>query len=401
MSNSIKRRIKSLLPYLNERQRRIYLATEAESLGYGGISEISRLSGVSRVTITQGLKDLKQKSLEQDCNTRCRKKGGGRKRVTALYPSILNELKLLLYAHTKGNPENPLLWTSKSVRKLQSNLATKGIEVCHRTICDLLKELGYSLQSNRKSLALKESHPDRNAQFEYINAQAKAFIAENEPVISIDAKKKENIGNFKNNGSEYRKKKTPREVLDHDFPLKEKGKATPYGVYDIAQNKGFVNVGISNDTAEFAANSIIKWWKLVGSKRYPNATKIMITADCGGSNGYKVKLWKVKLQEVANQLNKDIYVTHFPPGTSKWNKIEHRLFSYISINWRGKPLDELLTVINLIASTTTATGLTVECVSDTQEYKKGIVVKDKDLENINIKQHQFHGEWNYTIIPNL
>ena len=337
--------------------------------------------------------------MEQEPSIRCRKKGGGRKKVTDLYPNILNELELLIEAHTKGNPENPLLWTSKSVRKLQSNLAAKGIEVCPRTICDLLKELGYSLQSNRKSLALKESHPDRNAQFEYINAQAKTFIAEDEPVISIDAKKKETIGNFKNNGSEYRKKKTPRKVLDHDFPLKEK--ATPYGVYDIAQNKGFVNVGISNDTAEFAANSIIKWWKLVGSKRYPNATKIMITADCGGSNGYKVKLWKVKLQEVANQLNKDIYVTHFPPGTSKWNKIEHRLFSYISINWRGKPLDQLLTVINLIASTTTDTGLTVECVSDTQEYKKGIVVKDKVLKTINIKQHQFHGEWNYTIKPNL
>ncbi len=268
-------------------------------------------------------------------------------------------------------------------------------------MCDLLKESGYSLQSNKKNLVLKESHPDRDKQFEYINEQAKEFIAENEPVISIDAKKKERIGNFKNNGVEYQKKKTPVKVLDHDFPLKEKGKATPYGVYDIAQNKGFVNVGISNDTAEFAANSIIKWWNLVGKKNYPNASRLMITADCGGSNGYRVRLWKVKLQEVSNLLGKAIYVTHFPPGTSKWNKIEHRLFSYISINWRGKPLDELLTVVNLIASTTTSTGLTVECVSDMQEYKKGITVLDDDLENVNIVPQDFHGEWNYIIYPNM
>ncbi len=390
-----------MLPYLNEKQRRLYLATEAEAIGYGGVSQVSRATGISRVTITQGIKELKEKPEEIIEKERCRKKGGGRKKVTEKYPQIRAELEGIIEPHTRGNPENPLLWTSKGVRKIQQALAEKEISVSHRTVCDLLKESGYSLQSNKKDLVLKESHPDRNKQFEYINEQAKVFIAENEPVISIDAKKKERIGNFKNNGVEYQKKKTPVKVLDHDFPLKEKGKATPYGVYDIAQNKGFVNVGISNDTAEFAANSIIKWWNLVGKKNYPNASRLMITADCGGSNGYRVRLWKVKLQEVSNLLGKAIYVTHFPPGTSKWNKIEHRLFSYISINWRGKPLDELLTVVNLIASTTTSTGLTVECVSDMQEYKKGITVLDDDLENVNIVPQDFHGEWNYIIYPNM
>jgi transposase len=394
-------RIKTMLPLLNERQRRLFLATESEAIGYGGVSQVSKVSGVSRVTITQGIKELKSEDVYKMDNERSRRGSGGRKKVTELYPRIYEEIEDIIQPHTKGNPENPLLWTSKSVRKLQNALEERGIKVAHRTICDLLKELGYALLGNRKELALKESHPDRNAQFEYINEQAKMFIAEHEPVISIDAKKKENIGNFKNNGAEWQKSKEPAKVLDHDFPLKEKGKAVPYGVYDIAKNKGFVNVGISGDTAEFAANSILKWWEIVGEKTYPHATKLLITADCGGSNGYRVRLWKVKLQQIANQLKIAIHVTHFPPGTSKWNKIEHRLFSYISINWRGKPLDELLTVINLIASTTTATGLTVECVSDTQEYRKGLAVSDEELDAVNIKPQDFHGEWNYVIFPNL
>jgi hypothetical protein len=356
---------------------------------------------VSRVTITRGVEELKSKDIYA-MNNDCSQKGnGGRKKVSEIYPSIYKEIEELIKPHTKGDPENPLLWTSKSVRKLQSALNGKGIKVAHRTICDLLKELGYALLSNRKDLALKGSHPDRNAQFEYINEHAKEFIAAHEPVISIDSKKKENIGNFKNNGSEWHKSKEPTKVLDHDFPLKEKGKATPYGVYDISENKGFVNVGISSDTAEFATNSILKWWEIVGKKTYPNATKIMITADCGGSNGYKVKLWKVKLQEVVNKINIPVHVTHFPPGTSKWNKIEHQLFSYICINWRGQPLDELMTVINLIASTTTTAGLTVECICDTQEYKKGLVVSDDELNAVNIKPNVFHGEWNYVISPNM
>jgi transposase len=401
MDIQTKNKIKTILPILNERQRRLYLAAEAEAIGYGGISQVSEASGVSRVTITQGIKELKNEDIYSVSKERSRKEGGGRKKVTEKYPNIYDEIETIISPHTRGNPETPLLWTSKSVRKVQAALEEKGIKVAHRTICDLLKEMGYSLLSNRKDLVMKESHPDRDAQFEHINAQAKVFIEEHEPVISIDAKKKENIGNFKNNGAEWQKTKEPIKVLAHDFPLKEKGKAVPYGVYDIASNKGFVNVGISGDTAEFATNSILKWWELVGKKVYPKATKIMITADCGGSNGYRVKLWKVKLQDVANNLNMAIHVTHFPPGTSKWNKIEHRLFSYISINWRGKPLDELLTVINLIASTTTAAGLTVDCISDTQEYRKGIEVSDEELSAVNIKPNDFHGEWNYVIYPIL
>ena len=271
-------RIKTMLPFLNEKQKRLYLATEAQAIGYGGVSQVSRASGLSRVTITQGINELETEPKESLQSERCRREGGGRKKVTETHPDIRDELEKIIEPHTKGNPESALLWTSKGVRKIQKALGGKGISVSHRTICDLLKESGYTLQSNRKDLVIKESHPDRNAQFEYINEQAKVFFAENEPVISIDAKKKENIGNFKNNGVEYHPKKTPVKVLDHDFPLKDKGKATPYGVYDIAQNKGFVNVGISNDTAEFAVNSIIKWWELVGKRYYPNATKISETS---------------------------------------------------------------------------------------------------------------------------
>ena len=284
---------------------------------------------------------------------------------------------------------------------MQNALNKLGYSVCHRTISDLLKANKFSLQTNRKELALKESHPDRNEQFEHINVQTKQFISENEPVISIDAKKKENIGNFKNNGAEYQRTKNPVKVLDHDFPLKEKGKAVPYGIYDIGKNKGFVNVGISSETAEFAANSILKWWASVGQNTYPNATKLMITADCGGSNGYRNRLWKLKLQDIANQLNMPIHVTHFPPGTSKWNKIEHRLFSYISINWRGKPLDELDTIVHFIASTTTDTGLTVQCCIDNGFYQKGIFVSQELIQSIHIQAHSFHGEWNYCVSPNL
>ena len=307
----------------------------------------------------------------------------------------------MITPHTKGNPENPLKWTSKSVRKLQTSLKEFGYGISHRTVSDLLKLLGYSLQSNRKELALKKSHPDRNAQFEHINAQAKQFMEENEPVISIDAKKKEKIGNFMNNGSEYQKAKNPVKVLDHDFPLKDKGKATPYGIYDIGKNKGFVNVGISSDTAEFAANSILKWWETVGKTAYPNASKLMITADCGGSNGYRNRLWRVKLQEIANRLDMPVHVNHFPPGTSKWNKIEHRLFSFISINWRGKPLVDLVTIINLIASTTTSAGLSVECTSDMKTYQKSIVVSHEAFNAVILKPQDFHGEWNYIVFPNL
>jgi hypothetical protein len=285
------------------------------------------------------------------------------------------------------------------MRNLESALATKGYTVSDTTIAEILKMQGYSLQSNRKDLAIKSSHPDRNAQFEHINEQAKECILKGQPIISIDAKKKENIGNFKNNGVEYRKKGEPVQVLDHDFPIDDLGKATPYGIYDVIKNTGFVNVGISRDTAEFAVESIRKWWNLTGKKVYPDAKSIYITADSGGSNGWRVRLWKVKLQELANELGIDLIVSHFPSGTSKWNKIEHRLFSFISKNWRGKPLISLAVIVSLIGATTTEKGLTVECAVDRNIYEKGIKVSDEELAAVNIKPDAFHGEWNYTIVP--
>jgi len=388
-----------MLPHLNEKQKRLFLATEAKALGYGGVSQVSRISGISRVTITQGMKELENPDDDTYNVERCRREGGGRKRIDQIYPEIKAELDKLLESYTKGDPENPLKWTSKSMRNLENALRGKGYEISDTTIGDLLKEMGYSLQANRKDLALKPSHPDRNQQFEYINAQVQKYIEDNQPVISIDTKKKENIGNFENKGVEYSKKKEAPRVLDHDFPIAELGKAVPYGVYDILNNTGFVNVGISNDTAEFAVESIRRWWKHIGLKYYPKAKKLLITADCGGSNGYRVRLWKVKLQEISNALDLEITVLHFPPGTSKWNKIEHRLFSFISKNWRGKPLIDLAVIINLIAATTTEKGLVVECIFDDNVYQKGIKVPDNFLEFINITRHDFHGEWNYTIAP--
>jgi len=399
--NNLENKIKKILPLLNEKQKRIYLAIEAEAIGYGRISEISRLTGVSRSAITRGKKELQEENKEAIETERLRKKGGGRKKITDKYTDILEKIKEILEPHTKGNPESPLKYTSRSVRKVSKVLNESGYKISHRTVSDLLDLLGYSLQGNKKELALKESHPDRNEQFEYINSQTKIFISKNEPVISINAKKKEHIGNFKNNGTEYQPSKNPVKVLDHDFPIKKNGKATPYGVYDIGRNEGFVNVGISYDTAEFAANSILKWWEITGKNIYPNATKLMLTADSGGSNGYRIRLWKVKLQEVANQLNMPVYVTHYPPGTSKWNKIEHRLFSVISINWRGKPLVDLMTVVNFIDSATNDFGLTVSCDVDTNIYLKAIRVSKDELDKVNIIRHSFHGEWNYCVFPKL
>jgi hypothetical protein len=282
---------------------------------------------------------------------------------------------------------------------IEKVLNERGYDVSDTTIAEILKAQGYSLQSNKKDLAIKPSHPDRDAQFEYINRAAREQMDAGQPVISIDAKKKENIGNFKNGGAEYSRKGEPIKVLDHDFPIKELGKATPYGIYDIMKNAGFVNLGISSDTAEFAVESIRKWWHEMGREIYPEATSIYITADSGGSNGARVRLWKVKLQELANELGMTIKVSHFPSGTSKWNKIEHRLFSFVSKNWRGKPLVSLAVIVNLISATTTDSGLTVKCVVDHNEYKKGIEVSDEELSKVNILRDNFHGDWNYSILP--
>jgi transposase len=399
MDNASAERIRNTLPLLDERQKRLYLANEAKSIGYGGVTQVSKISGISRVTITQGMAEINSEGYQPQGQIRCRKKGGGRKSIETKYPQIIHELEQLLEAHTKGDPMNPLKWSSKSIRTLEKALEQKGYKVSDTTIAEMLKKQGYSLQANRKDLAIKPSHPDRNAQFEYINKMALKCMAAGQPVISIDAKKKENIGNFKNSGVEYSRKHEPIKVLDHDFPIKELGKATPYGIYDIMKNVGFVNVGISSDTAEFAVGSIKKWWYEMGQETYPKTNSIYITADAGGSNGVRVRLWKVKLQELSNELNLTLRVSHFPPGTSKWNKIEHRLFSFISKNWRGKPLISLAVIVSLIGATTTNAGLTVKCVTDYNEYKKGIEVSDAELAKVNLHKDEFHGDWNYSIAP--
>jgi transposase len=401
MERAAAERIRNMMPLLDERQRRLYLANEAKAIGYGGITQVSKVSGVSRVTITQGVSEINSENYQPRAQNRCRKKGGGRKLIETKTPEVLQKLEELLEPYTKGDPMNPLRWSSKSMRALESALEQEGYKISDTTIAEKLKALGYSLQSNRKELAITPSHPDRDAQFEYINRTALEYMGAGQPVISIDAKKKENIGNFKNSGTEYSRKHDPVKVLDHDFPIKELGKATPYGVYDIMKNAGFVNVGLSGDTAEFAVTSIKKWWYEMGQAVYPDAKSIYITADSGGSNGVRVKLWKVKLQELSSELGLTLKVSHFPAGTSKWNKIEHRLFSFISKNWRGKPLISLAVIVSLIGATTTDAGLIVKCVVDHNEYKKGIEVSDEELTKVNLHKDEFHGDWNYSIAPIL
>jgi transposase len=386
-----------MLPELNERQRRLFLAAEARTIGYGGVTRISRISGVSRVTITQGMYELDEHSGIKV--GRCRKCGGGRKPAELKQPGIKEVLQRLLEAHTKGDPTSPLIWTSKSVRALSAALKDKGYSASHVLVSTMLKEMGYTLQADRKDITMNCQHPDRNAQFEYINEHAKLFFLNGSPVLSIDAKKKEKVGNFANNGREYYKKGEGPEVFDHDFMIAELGKATPYGIYDIFKNRGFVSVGISADTGKFAVEAIRKWWSLVGIRTYRNVKELLITADSGGSNGYRVRLWKAELQKLVDELGIKITVLHFPPGTSKWNKIEHRLFSFISKNWRGRPLLSMAVIVNLISATKIGGGTKVDCVIDRNKYELGIKITDEEYEAIKIKEHKFHGEWNYTIMP--
>jgi hypothetical protein len=398
--SALKMRIDIMLPSLNEFQRRRFLSVEAKSIGRGGISLVSRLSGMSRQTLTEGVKQLDSPVAELPKQGRCRKSGGGRKPVWEEKPEILDALSDLLEAHTKGDPMRLLLWTNKSLRNLSAALSQEGFSANKDTIGCMLKMLGYGLQSDKKTLTVKPSHPDRDAQFEHINEEAKKAVACGCPVLSIDAKKKENVGNFKNGGKTYRPHKSPIEVLDHDFPLPELGKATPFGVYNIFTNKGFVNVGLSADTAVFAVESIRKWWYAEGICDYNGAAKIILTADGGGSNGSRNRLWKLELQKFADEIGKDIQVLHYPPGTSKWNKIEHRMFSFISKNWQGVPLISASVIVNLIGATRTEKGLSIRCVLDEAIYEKGIEVTDKEFESINITKDDFHGEWNYTICKN-
>jgi len=396
---ALRLRIGAVLPTLNEFQRRRYLSAEAQSLGRGGITLVNRLSGMSRQTLTDGIKELENPKAKMPEGGKSRKAGGGRKPVWEENPKILVVLSELLEPHTKGDPMRLLLWTNKSLRNLSAALAEKGYTANKDTVSIMMGMLGYGLQADKKTLTVTESHPDRNAQFEHINAQAKQAVLEGNPVLSIDAKKKENIGNFKNNGRTYQPEKTPIKVLDHDFPIKELGKATPFGVYNIFKNQGFVSVGLSSDTASFAVESIRKWWYAEGHSEYANAKKIVLTADCGGSNGYRNRLWKVELQKLATELGKDIQVLHYPPGTSKWNKIEHRMFAFITKNWQGIPLVSLAVIVNLIGATKTEKGLSIKCVIDEATYEKGTVVTDEQLNSIKMKPDTFHGEWNYTIHP--
>ena len=324
--------------------------------------------------------------------------GGGRKSKTVEYPNLETDLKNLIESSIRGDPESELLWVSKSAPKILVGLKKKNYKIGVRTISKLLKKMGYSLQANRKTKE-GESHPDRNKQFENIDAKIKEFQTAGEPAISVDTKKKELVGNYKNGGREYSKKGNPIEVNGHDFPDKKLGKAIPNGLYNMAKNEGWVSIGINNDTAEFAVANIRRWWETRGKNQYPNAKKLLITADSGGSNGYRVRLWKMQLYKFAQDANLEISVAHFPPGTSKWNKIEHRMFSFISINWRARPLTSIKLIISLIAATTTKTGLKIHCEEDTNIYQKGIKISDKELKKINITRDDFHGEWNYTIFP--
>jgi len=392
----IRKKYELISPHLNERGKRLFAAAEAIALGYKGVTLASEATGLSRVTVTEGCKELKTGEILD--GEKVRKNGGGRKVTTVKNPDILDALTALIEPSTFGNPEKPLQWTCKSQRKLADELKNQGFEVSHMTVGTLLEELGYSLQSNKKSIEGLH-HIDRDAQFEHISQKVISFQEQGLPVISVDTKKKEFVGNYKNNGRTYRPEKTPAKVNVYDFVDKELGKVNPYGVYDISNNVGWVNLGIDHDTAEFAVESIRRWYFKIGKEAYPFARKLLITADGGGSNGSRVRLWKRELQVLSSELNIEIHVCHFPPGTSKWNKIEHRLFSFISQNWRGQPLVSHEVIIQLISSTTTKTGLKVLCELDTNTYQKGIKISDEELQGINIIKEDFHGEWNYKIKP--
>ena len=386
----------NLTPHLNEKQIRLLVSIMANSYGRGGVTKVSKITGMSRSTINIGRKQLD--SGEVFPSDKVRSEGGGRKKITETDPELINDLNLLIEPTSRGDPESPLRWTCLSTRNLADKLRNKGHNVSHTCVSRLLNQLGYSLQAPRKTEEGK-SHEDRNEQFGFINELVKDYQIRNQPVISVDCKKKENIGNYANKGQEWQPKGQPVKVKDHDFPDQELGKAIPYGIYDIINNSGWVNVGVDYETSEFAVESIRRWWTTMGKEIYPDAESLLITADSGGSNGYRRKAWKVELQKFCDEFNLRVSVCHFPPGTSKWNKIEHRLFSAISKNWRGRPLINMETIVNLIANTRTSKGLTVQCCVDNNLYPLGRKVSKKEMEELSIQSNQFHAEWNYTITP--
>ena len=394
---TVRTKYEALAPVLNERTRRLWAAAEAEAVGHGGIALVARATGMSRTRIARGIEELRSED-PLDAG-RTRRAGGGRKRIVDTDPTLVSDLDALLEPITAGEPDDsPLRWTSKSVSKLTAELQALGHPVGHRVVNELLHQLGYTLQANRKSTEGAQ-HPDRDAQFNYLNEQVRSAQQQGHPVISVDTKKKELVGEFKNGGREWRAKGDPEQVKVHDFVIPEQGKAIPYGVYDLSRDEGWVSVGVDHDTAHFAVNAIRSWWNRMGRSAYGGTGHLVITADAGGSNSPRTRLWKWELQRFANRTGLTITVCHYPPGTSKWNRIEHRLFSYIAMNWRGKPLVSLATVVNLIGATTTASGLRVRSEIDTRSYPQGVKVTDEQMKNINLSRHEFHGDWNYTIRP--
>jgi transposase len=396
---TIRRKFQALAMVMDERMRRQWAAAEAMELAWGGVSCVANATGISRTTILAGIRELRiQESTQSLPSPGIRRPGGGRKRVLETDPGLWAALDALVDPVTRGHPETPLRWTCKSTRKLAAELSRQGHSVSDRTVARLLHDAGYSLQANRKTRE-GNGHPDRNAQFEHISQQVQRVQKRGQPVVSVDTKKKELVGDFKNPGQEWRPEGAPQRVRVHDFKDKDLGKAIPYGVYDMTNNQGWVSVGIDHDTAYFAANTIRRWWEDMGGKRFPRATELMITADGGGSNSSRSRLWKVALQGLADQLEMKLNVCHFPPGTSKWNKIEHRLFSYITSNWRGQPLVSHQAILKLIASTTTKTGLVVQAAMDTNTYPTGIKVSDEEMAKLRLTPCAFHGNWNYIIAP--
>ena len=383
--------------------RRLVAAAESTAIGYGGVSVVARATGVSRRAITEGMKELSQPKGSHErpaAQSRIRRKGAGRKKAVEKNPGLREDLDRLVDPVTRGDPESPLRWTCKSVRVLAEELQREGHAVSYQTVAELLHEMDYSLQANQKKLEGSQ-HADRNRQFEYINRKAQRYLKRGEPVISVDTKKKELVGDFRNPGREWHPQGKPEPVRVHDFEIRqpENGKVAPYGVYDLGRNVGWVSVGVDHDTAEFAVESIRRWWRWIGRRNYLQAKRLLITADSGGSNGARVRLWKWELQQLADETGLEIAVCHFPPGTSKWNKIEHRLFSFISQNWRGKPLISHQVIIDLIAATTTKTGLTVKSKVDTNIYEPGLKVSNQQMAELQLRREKFHGDWNYKLLP--
>lgn len=396
---TLRTKYRTLAPGLTERLRRLWAASESMALGHGGIALVERATGISRSTISRGIREVESGANETLGPDRTRRPGAGRKRAAEKDSTLSADLDALIEPTTSGDPDSPLRWTSKSVRHVATELQAMGHDVSHRLVANLLHECGYSLQANRKTREGPQ-HSDRDAQFRYINDQVCRFQRKHQPTISVDTKKKELVGDFKNPGRDWRPKGSPEPVRVHDFLIPERGKAIPYGVYDLSHNEGWVSVGIDHDTASFAVKAISRWWKVMGRTAHPNSTSLLITADAGGSNGPRVRLWKWELQQFANRTGLSITVCHFPPGTSKWNKIEHRLFSHIAMNWRGKPLVSLVAIVSLIGSTRTDAGLRVRSEIDRGKYPMGVVVTDQQMARIKLVPHSFHGDWNYTVRPN-